>query len=57
MEERLVIGIDAYNQSVTGGVSKALTHIATDNDHIPLVLIVEKEDGRNSVYNRNDTEN
>lgn len=45
-EEKVVIGIDAYNQSVTGGVTKALTNIATDCDHIPLVLIVEKDDER-----------
>jgi len=37
------------------GVTKALTNIATDCDHIPLVLIVEKEDERDSIYNRNDT--
>ena len=42
-KEKVVIGIDAYNQSVTGGVSKPLTHIATDSDHIPLVLVVEYE--------------
>lgn len=32
------IGIDAYNQSVTGEVAKPLTSAATDTDHTPAVL-------------------
>lgn len=34
-----VVGVDLFNQSVTGGVSKALSSSATDADHIPCVLI------------------
>lgn len=31
------MGIDLYNQSVTGNVSKTLNSIATDSDHVPCV--------------------
>ena len=33
------IGVDLYNQTTTGGVSKTLSSIATDADHVPCVLI------------------
>lgn len=42
-----VIGVDLYNQSVTGEVSKPMTAIATDSDHIPCVLIGKDETNRN----------
>ena len=32
-----VCGFDAYNQALTGNVSKPLTSAATDSDHIPIV--------------------
>ena len=35
-----VIGVDLYNQSITGGVAKTLSNKATDSDHIPCVLII-----------------
>ena len=35
----LVVGIDLYNQCLTGGVSKTLNNRATDADHVPCVLI------------------
>ena len=47
-----VIGVDAYNQVLTG-VTKALTHIATDSDHIPLVLVMESDDETNSIFRHN----
>lgn len=34
-----VVGIDLYNQAMTGGVSKTLNNRATDADHVPCVLI------------------
>ena len=37
-EPTVCYGFDAYNQSVTGNVTKSLTSIATDSDHIPLVI-------------------
>ena len=37
-EPAVCYGFDAYNQSVTGSVTKSLTSIATDSDHIPLVI-------------------
>lgn len=33
------IGVDLYNQTMTGGVSKTLNNRATDADHVPCVLI------------------
>ena len=36
---RKVIGVDLYNQSLTGSVSKTLSRSATDSDHVPVVLI------------------
>ena len=48
-----VIGFDAYNQSVTGGVAKPLTNKATDSDHIPLVLIMESDDETDSIFRYN----
>lgn len=36
-----VVGIDLYNQCLTGGVAKSLTNIATDADHIPCVLVYD----------------
>ena len=35
------VGIDLYNQAMTGGVSKTLNNRATDSDHIPCVLVYE----------------
>ena len=34
-EENVVVGVDMYNQSLTGDQSKPLTAIATDSDHVP----------------------
>lgn len=34
-----VIGLDLYNQSLTGLVAKTLSNKATDADHIPCVLV------------------
>ena len=33
------VGVDLYNQTTTGGVSKTLNNRATDADHVPCVLI------------------
>lgn len=38
-----VIGIDLYNQTMTGGVSKTLNNRATDADHVPCVLILNDQ--------------
>lgn len=35
------VGIDLYNQTMTGGVSKTLNNRATDSDHVPCVLVYE----------------
>ena len=34
-----VIGVDFYNQSLTGGVAKTLNAIKSDSDHVPCVII------------------
>ena len=36
----IVIGLDVYNQALTGDVAKALNSAATDSDHIPCVIEV-----------------
>lgn len=38
-DNQLVIGIDFYNQEITGEVSKTLNSIRSDSDHVPCVLI------------------
>ena len=35
------MGIDLYNQAMTGGVAKTLNAIKSDADHIPVVLVYE----------------
>lgn len=35
------IGLDLYNQAMTGGVAKTLNAIKADADHIPVVLVYE----------------
>ena len=34
-----VVGIDCYNQALTGDVAKSLTNRATDSDHVPCVVM------------------
>lgn len=41
MTEQTVVGIDLYNQCLTGGVSKTLNSIRSDADHVPCVLIFD----------------
>lgn len=33
-----IIGVDGYNQSVTGNIAKTLTSINSDYHHVPCVL-------------------
>lgn len=35
----VVIGVDLYNQAITGLVSKSLNSAAADADHVPVVVI------------------
>lgn len=35
----VAVGVDAYNQSMTGGASKPLGHSATNTDHTPAVAL------------------
>lgn len=35
------IGIDLYNQSLTGEVSKTLNSIRSDSDHVPCVIVTD----------------
>ena len=38
---RDAIGIDLYNQVITGGVAKTLNAVKCDSDHVPCVLVYE----------------
>lgn len=49
MVER-VTGVDVYNQSLTGDVSKTLNSAATDSDHVPCVIIETNEEISGDVY-------
>ena len=40
-----VLGVDLYNQCLTGGVSKTLNNRATDADHVPCVLVLNDQGG------------
>lgn len=40
----VVMGIDFYNQSITGDVAKSLNNAATDSDYIPCVMIEVKDE-------------
>ena len=53
----IVQGVDAYNQSMTGDVSKTLNSAASDSDHVPCVLAVEShaQDARYNVGGVNQT--
>ena len=44
-QHKVAIGIDGYNQAVTGDVAMCLTGIATDYDHIPCVQTYGLEPG------------
>lgn len=48
------VGIDFYNQSLTGDVAKSLNSIATDSDHVPCVYINGRVSG--GFLNRNSSE-
>ena len=39
------IGFDAYNQTVTGNVTKSLTAIKSDADHVPVVCMATQQGG------------
>lgn len=50
----LTEGFDCYNQQTTGEVSKSLSSIATDSDHIPCVYGIDRasfNQGKNAQYN------
>lgn len=40
------IGVDMYNQCITGGVSMSLRAVRSDNEHIPCVIVGGVEFGR-----------
>ena len=49
-----VIGIDLYNQCVTGEVAKTLNAIKSDADHVPCVMIgcytIDEKMGNTYIY-------
>lgn len=40
----VVIGIDLYNQTETGNISRTLNAVRSDADHVPCVCIGENND-------------
>lgn len=48
------IGFDAYNQTPTGGVSKAMT-TKGDSDHIPIVFVLNRQDKKSMSVTENKT--
>lgn len=51
MRNEICIGIDLYNQSVTGGVSKTLS-VGKCGDEIPLVLIFDSRGNGGGAFLR-----
>ena len=43
--DKKAIGIDLYNTSVTGNVSKTLNSAASDSDHVPVVIVLNDQGG------------
>ena len=37
----VVIGVDLYNKSLTGDVSKTLNAIRSDSDHTPVIISID----------------
>lgn len=54
--KKIVMGLDFYNQSITGGVAKTLIESARkcDSDHVPCVLIETIEKVLNGGREEND---
>lgn len=44
-----VIGLDLYNQTLTGGVSMTLTAKSQDPHHVPCVLVLNDRGGRMDI--------
>lgn len=38
------IGVDLYNQNITGGVAKTLNAVKSDADHVPCVICMTEKD-------------
>ena len=51
---REAIGVDLYNQCVTGKVAKTLNSIKSDADHVPCVLIANSSGGIAIVISKSD---
>jgi len=50
--KQIVIGVDGYNQSITGDVSMTVTCAASDCHHIPLVILVRRTMSNNGIDDR-----
>lgn len=50
MNRQTVIGIDGYNQSVTGDVAMTVTCAASDCHHVSLVIITRDRDKQTIEY-------
>lgn len=47
------IGLDIYNQTVTGDVSKTLNSIRSDSNHVPCVLSIHEASGQDITFQDN----
>lgn len=45
-----VIGVDIYNQSLTGTSSKTLNSKAADADHVPVVIVKQNDSNDNAKH-------
>lgn len=43
MKSKIIIGVDGYNQSITGEVTMTVTCAASDCHHVPLVIVKHKK--------------
>lgn len=48
MNETDAIGVDLYNQALTGWVAKTLNAVRSDSDHAPVVIIYERPEDTDS---------
>lgn len=54
---RRVIGVDGYNQTITGDVTMTVTCAASDCHHVPLVITKARKTKENEPDKRREEEN
>lgn len=56
MKRRVVIGIDGYNQSISGDVAMTVTCSASDCHHVPLVVVRKVGNGEVGIEGSSEKE-